>query len=220
MSRVELPILPRGCSTGDRVLVSYEDSDSEPYFHERLLIGHVGGSQWIVATPDLDVYLEDLVEGVEECLPVGVRGGLPPRARRYQCHRFAEGVLMREKIASLMQEGSELAEQERERLVPQGAGDAGYGGRPAPAEAQGEWHAVEDRGGFGVGDVLRFGPSSVASGDRALIQLNDGTWIGAARPGTYVMTPRPGGRPQARPAAPAAPPPAPPPPWSSSGPCR
>ena len=42
--------------SGERILVRYV---GDPVMHERLLLWPLGGSAWIMCTPDFDVYEED-----------------------------------------------------------------------------------------------------------------------------------------------------------------
>ena len=62
---------------GTRVLVCYDQDPARRLWHERLLCAHVRDSEWVVATPDRDLYLEDLEEGIEDLVLLGARGGLP-----------------------------------------------------------------------------------------------------------------------------------------------
>eukprot|EP00959_Pyramimonas_sp_CCMP1952_P299860 6272136-Pyramimonas_sp.AAC.1 len=62
---------------GQRVLVSYDEDPRELLWHERLLCAHVHEGSWVVTTPERDMYLEDLQEGVESLVLLGPMGGLP-----------------------------------------------------------------------------------------------------------------------------------------------
>ena len=57
---------------GSRVFVHY-DIPGDPTWHERLLCGCVDGTEWVVATPDLDSFVEDL-DPVSNHDITGVRG--------------------------------------------------------------------------------------------------------------------------------------------------
>ena len=73
---------------GTRVYVSY--SDTPGLWHERLLLGKVSGTSFIVATPDLDLYEEDLAATAAGVHVVGPRGGAPlalKHASRYAFNR-------------------------------------------------------------------------------------------------------------------------------------
>ncbi|CAK0805603.1 unnamed protein product, partial [Prorocentrum cordatum] len=101
---------------GQRVLVSYDADPRELLWHERLLRAHVHGSLWGVATPERDMYLEDLQEGIESLVPLGPLGGLPAGWSRGPFYRFRgslQGPLFQADILRLPADGAELADQER-----------------------------------------------------------------------------------------------------------
>ena len=111
--------------TGDRLLVCYDLDPEALLWHERLLVGHIGGSEWVIVTPERDVYAEDLILGVEDWHRLGPRGGLPPELRGAPMHRFGQGDPPAAELRELLREGEQLAEAERER----------YGGADLPALA-------------------------------------------------------------------------------------
>ena len=45
---------------GKMGLVRYATREAPPLYHERLIVGHVRGSDWVVATPDEDLFIEDI----------------------------------------------------------------------------------------------------------------------------------------------------------------
>lgn len=47
-----------GLNVGDRVFVAYEGENG--LYHERFILGHVQGGDFMVMTPDADVHVEQL----------------------------------------------------------------------------------------------------------------------------------------------------------------
>ena len=106
-------VLPNGIQSGGlrpghRLLVSYADDE---YWHDRLLLAPVRGSAWVVATPHLDVYMEDLVK-YADVHRQGLRGGIPQRLLGDRRVRFDERKL-RVKFAQLMADGQAKAKELR-----------------------------------------------------------------------------------------------------------
>ena len=100
-------LLPRAAV----VLVRYD----EDIWHERYVLAHVQGTEYIVASPDFDIFVEDVSVGNPDLSGVrfyrhGAGGAVPPPGVA-QVHTF--GVLSREDRTQLLLEGEELARQER-----------------------------------------------------------------------------------------------------------
>ena len=64
---------------GNRLLIRYETpTAADPgLWHERLLLGAVRSSTWVVCSPTLDVYAEDVLHQDVDVVRCGPRGGLP-----------------------------------------------------------------------------------------------------------------------------------------------
>ena len=74
-----------------RLLVRYSDDDD--IWHERIVLLCLGGTKYLIGTPDGDVYVEDLAEysAWKRC---GARGGVPVELRGERLYRFAEVILL------------------------------------------------------------------------------------------------------------------------------
>ena len=83
-----------------QILVYYEGGDP---LHHRILLTHISGARWIVATPTLDVHEEDLSES--EVIPLGRLTPFPGDDRDI----FAFDVLTADVLASLRTQGLALA---------------------------------------------------------------------------------------------------------------
>ena len=65
-----------GWITGERVLLDYGEA-AEPW-HERLLLRKVAANDWVVLTPDMDVYVEEIaVPPLGGVRHIAVDGALP-----------------------------------------------------------------------------------------------------------------------------------------------
>jgi len=193
--------LPLGASVGGRALVSYDLRPGHVLWHERLLCAHVRGSSWVVLTPELDLYLEDLVDGVEECFVLGPRGGVPKPLVGQPAHRFQPGVLTRDIKSKFLREGADLAVKERGPgragelpIEDEGMDEDDPPARPPlppPASPPTDWVALETRHGFFVGDRVRSPTPSFFLGDRALVELGPGQYLAVGERGSVADTPRP-----------------------------
>jgi hypothetical protein len=98
----------RTLRTGDRIVVRY---DGEPGFHERLLLWPLGGSSWVICTPDFDTYEEDHDDTnyIVMCSKVQ-RGGRLPRGVSGPVYRF-DAALSKAELAKLLRESLPLAEE-------------------------------------------------------------------------------------------------------------
>ena len=122
---------PGGLSPGDQVLVFYDDP-TEQQWHARLLLSCITGDEWIILTPDGDIYGEQISSGNPDFLawrpmdpnnviPVGIN-----RAQVYGFRVFPDPAA----LARLTAEGQRHAAQERVRRGLAG-GVQGGGGGPA-----------------------------------------------------------------------------------------
>eukprot|EP00959_Pyramimonas_sp_CCMP1952_P042090 880262-Pyramimonas_sp.AAC.1 len=50
---------------GTRVLAYYEQEDN--YWHERILVGRITATRWVVVTPHFDIYEEDFADALQLC---------------------------------------------------------------------------------------------------------------------------------------------------------
>ena len=147
-------VLPNGIQSaglraGARLLVSYVGDE---YWHDRLLLAHVHGTIWVVATPHFDVYVEDLAD-YADMHPQGPRGGIPQKLLGDQRVPFKEKEL-RAEFAQLMADGQAEATELRKTYAADGGGD---GGQDLPAEktiSDHSWIFMESRGVHKQGDIV------------------------------------------------------------------
>ncbi|CAK0817209.1 unnamed protein product, partial [Prorocentrum cordatum] len=181
---------------GTRVLAYYEQEDN--YWHERILVGRITATRWVVVTPHFDIYEEDFADALQLC-PVGPLGGLPTKLSGHILRMDMDRYKRNE--ARLLAEGKQLASEIRRE---EGLPDEPHGALappPAPggalldrADAGGapRWVALEARAGYRPGDELPAGSVPVAIlGDRGICELADGTKLAVAKADTYEGTPTP-----------------------------
>ena len=112
---------------GDEVLVNYGAADGG-LWHTRWVLDHVRFNEYVVASPDYDIFTEELsmqnldLEGLR-LRPPG--GGMPPGLAGAPVYGF--GPMTDADRTHLLQEGARIAAAERAAL--------GLGGPPAPAVA-------------------------------------------------------------------------------------
>jgi hypothetical protein len=100
---------------GRRVFVAYQGYDD--LYHERLVLAHVNLTNYVVATPDYDVYTEQLDSANPDLVSfrlAAVPGVLPIGIDMAQTYRFA--ALSAADEAALIVEGAAVAFQERSAL--------------------------------------------------------------------------------------------------------
>lgn len=118
-----------------QVLFAYDDDTQYPY-HHRVLLRRCGEGVWVVATPDLDVQVEDVRE--HNLVALG-RGASVPSAVQGRCYMFSD--LSESQLDDLHAQATRLAD-----LLGVGAGAAA-----GSSAAAGGWRvadsAAED---FGV----------------------------------------------------------------------
>jgi hypothetical protein len=105
-------------STGSVVLLGYVGEDM---FHERLVIGYVAGSEYVVVTPDFDIFVEQLDLANADLSAIRfptTGGGLPIGIQAGGIYQFAQ-MSAGEKSA-LLEEGGRYARVERaQRGLPE-----------------------------------------------------------------------------------------------------
>ncbi|CAK0907225.1 unnamed protein product, partial [Prorocentrum cordatum] len=178
------------------------------YWHERVSLGRITSSRWVVVTPHFDIYEKDLSDALQLCL-VGPTGGLPTKLPGHLLRMDMDRFGRNEK--QLLEEGQLLAAEVRreEGLADE---EAGLPALPAPSDdapaakaltdraSAGDavrWVVQEARAGYHHGDELLAGtvPSRIA-GDRGIVELADGTMLAVAKAETHggTATPRDGDR--------------------------
>ena len=78
---------PGGLSPGDQVLVFYDDP-TEQQWHARLLLSCITGDEWIILTPDGDIYGEQISSGNPDFLawrPMDPNNVIPVGINRAHC---------------------------------------------------------------------------------------------------------------------------------------
>ncbi|CAK0872167.1 unnamed protein product [Prorocentrum cordatum] len=181
---------------GTRVLAYYEQEDN--YWHERILVGRITATRWVVVTPHFDIYEEDFADALQLC-PVGPLGGLPTklsghilrtdmdRYKRNEARLLAEG----KQLASEIRREEGLPDEPHGALAPPPAPGGVLLGRADAVDAP-RWVALEARVGYRPGDELPAGTVPVAIlGDRGICELADGTKLAVAKADTYEGTPTP-----------------------------
>ena len=130
---------------GMRLLLRYERprrGQPSPLWHERLLLEEVDSSTWVVVSPTIDVYAEDVLDPEVEVAVVGPRGGLPPGLRgqafrldedELDAHQgyieaSAEAVLAAERAALARAPRANAGAGAQNALVAAGGGGGGRGG--------------------------------------------------------------------------------------------
>ena len=135
---------------GTHAFVRYE---GYPVWHERILLAHVKGSVWVIATPDFDLFEllsddnEDLdafrIGGTTRRLPAGI-GGDPTYRMRPQTAR---------ELLDFITEGERIAALERPPAPPP---TSGASRDPVGASEHLEWRLLVDAGGVGaVGELVK-----------------------------------------------------------------
>ncbi|CAK0863319.1 unnamed protein product, partial [Prorocentrum cordatum] len=178
---------------GDRVLVCYyqDAGGAAVEWHERILLGHISGSKWVVVSRDWDIFEEDFAEADD--LKRFLANGQAPAVVRALSHYLVDHYRFGQDRQYYMDTGEALARG----LRPAGAAApaatpaaAGAGAGPAA-----KWRAMEVRGSVGLGDALTAAPGSVEfeSNDRCIFKLKDGTVLTGGLEGTLPTGPAAGG---------------------------
>ena len=170
-------------SMGDLVYHNY--GERPLIYHERLVIEHVEQNDYIIATPDRDVYLETLDNSnpdLESFHVGGAGGALPHELRRRNVYGF--GVLSARDYRALQDAGHReaVAERARRGLAAPAAAMA------APAQAQGAnpgapaaaaavddkiWVFAEMVAGHLIGEEVTVVAGMASDGDWGLHRMND-----------------------------------------------
>eukprot|EP00930_Biecheleria_cincta_P024579 TRINITY_DN17587_c0_g1_i2.p1 TRINITY_DN17587_c0_g1~~TRINITY_DN17587_c0_g1_i2.p1 ORF type:complete len:511 (-),score=60.70 TRINITY_DN17587_c0_g1_i2:814-2346(-) len=118
-----------GIVAGSRVFIRYDGFD---LWHERLALSHVAQNEWVVCTPDFDLFVEQLDGGNVDLDRVRVQvqpGILPLGIPPNQCYRHRALTVAEE--AQLLTEATTIANAEKNLRGLAGAGAGG--GLPAAA---------------------------------------------------------------------------------------
>ncbi len=167
-------------------------------WHTRLLLAHTQGSSWVVATPDFDIYEEEMSHSNVDLIDFyycGPLGAIPARIPAASVYGFAP--MGPDRLGELMQQGRVHAAGIRAHLPGAAApaapavplpGVLGHGavGGAAPAVAAALpavpvvgvggscWVAIENAGGRNRGDIICTDPAPlpvghIMLGDKALV---------------------------------------------------
>lgn len=163
-----------------QVLVQY-DVPGPVLWHERMVLFHLGADEYIVATPDSDVFVEDLgllnddlrgirVKPSPAVLPPGIAGDV------YPLPAFDAGA-----IANLRAEGTTVLNQERAArglgavgAVAPAAVVAGAAASGAVVPDQLYWVAAESAGDIKFGDQVHGVGAALVDGGKSIHTLGDG----------------------------------------------
>lgn len=149
--------------------------------HTRLAVDRISGDEWIVCTPDLDLYPEELSSGNSDFNRFWhmADGALPPRVPRNQI--FAFQPMSPQQYARVMQRGQALGQAERDArgiAAAAMAAPAGVGPAPGGGDAGGDagdkvWVLAEMVKGHKIGEEVALPPNAPRDGDHALVRIND-----------------------------------------------
>ncbi|CAK0893356.1 unnamed protein product [Prorocentrum cordatum] len=125
---------------GAFAFVQYDDPADNWLWHERLIMGWISGAEYVVMTPDGDVFIEQLDSASRDLSGVRfspVTRGLPAGLAGARLRRFAAQPAGAD-LAALLAEGASHARVKRQArglAQPPGAGSAGGSGGVAPVAA-------------------------------------------------------------------------------------
>ena len=171
-------------------------------YHTRLLIGHIGGNEFAIVTPDFDVYIEEIHNTNPDVSDVrlgNANGALPVGVTAATVYNFTPAVGMNQRRL-LLTEGARLADAERIARglppaggappAPPGGGPPADGSGPGPGGAAGEapagwtWVLMEDALSqeLPFGSHLRVGAAGQPTlihrdGSRGLVRIGTDTFI-------------------------------------------
>ena len=165
-----------------QVLVQY-DVPGPVLWHERLVMFHVDREEYIVATPDSDVFVEDLSLLNDDLRGIRVKpnaGVLPPgipAGQVYPLPAFDAGAL-----AALRAVGTNVLNQERAARglgggVAAAPAAAAAGAAPAPVIVADQlyWIAAESLGKLKFGDQVQGVGAALVEGSKSIHTLADGS---------------------------------------------
>ena len=178
---------------GDVVYMDYGFGE----VHTRVVLAPVDPTsfEWVILTPDLDIYTEILHSSnpdLNAFYNMGPGGALPRRVPRNQVYGFAP--MAPHDLARHMGAGRQEASAERQRrglgggqaAVPGAVAAAGpvaggvVGGAAAPMAAPVNWYLAEMVEGHKVGESVQVPPNSPMMDDHALVRMTDAA--GKTRP--------------------------------------
>eukprot|EP00972_Heterocapsa_arctica_P000016 2560-Heterocapsa_arctica.AAC.1 len=101
---------PLACGAKLVVLYAGDDEDAAALYHERIALGHIGGSRYFILTPDYDVYEEDYSCANVDVVAIRIltNGRLPIDMLGAQVHAF-DGPVPAVQLAELKAEAELLA---------------------------------------------------------------------------------------------------------------
>lgn len=160
-------------SVRDRVFLRYL---GHPTFHERIALAHISDDVDVIATPEFDIYAENLNAetnpDINAARPVVGGARRPPGVPADRAHRFR--ALGARELERLLTEGEAVAVEKR-----RAAGVIPEGDRPAAQDRLG-WRALERCGPYDTGDVVPLAENSLIGVERAITTVG-GTEIDLAR---------------------------------------
>eukprot|EP00438_Fugacium_kawagutii_P019085 Skav234713 [mRNA] locus=scaffold634:71989:73248:+ [translate_table: standard] len=150
--------------------------------HTRLALDCVDNNDWVICTPDLDLYVEELAGSNPDLLRFWhmADGALPPRVPRNSIYAFAP--MTPQQYGQLIQRGQAIGQAERAArgLAALGAAPAvGLAPAAAPAAAGGDgadehvWVLAEMVKGHKLGEEVPVPPNAPREGDHALVHVLD-----------------------------------------------
>ncbi|CAE7502120.1 unnamed protein product [Symbiodinium sp. KB8] len=163
--------------------------------HERLVVGHIEGAEYMVVTPDRDIYPEVLDASnpdITRFWPGGARGGLPRGIPAANVYSF--GAINAREYRHLLEagRGETAAERRRRGIDVEPPFAAGALGDPAPAGGpadgapqaaigragadvadQRRWVLAEYVTGHKIGDEIHMADGAVNDGDYGLHHITD-----------------------------------------------
>ena len=147
--------------------------------HTRLAIEQVENDEWLIATPDQDLYVEVLARNNPEFSRFWhvSDGSLPARVPRNQIYAFQP--MSAQQYARLLSRGQALAQTERQRRgvdaanapAAPAAPDAVPGADAGDGEADSVWVLAEMVSGHKIGEEVVVPATAAKDGDHALIHV-------------------------------------------------
>ena len=182
-------------SAGESVLVQFPDDRRPLLWQERVLLGRIAGSRWIVASPDEELDEIDLAEHDFRALPRSRK--LPGGVREADCYLVyfedkPKNFFTQTELDALIEEGTRMAVMlggVLPAVPPPRAGDlearAGLVGDPLESRVPGRqvvpmlrvWTAVEQVGSVRRGDEVPRPSPDLCRGERGLAQLETGEFV-------------------------------------------
>ena len=167
---------------GQYLLVRYDEE--QELHHMRFLCEHLGGLNWMILTPDGDIYEEDYAASNTDILSVhvmGPRGGVPQGINRGRVYRFDDLLNDGEKAEAFAAARAAFpndrirADVVRDAVVAPGLSANRPGGQSS--NVGGTWRAVHDHFGVSAGDIVFLDHDAVVLGEYALYSIEGKTGI-------------------------------------------